>query len=254
MDLKDIPLEERLQLARDPETDCLLLERLGCDVEVAVRTAVAGNPSTTLDTLLTLADESEIDIVHALIHREEELDILLSRLVATPDVNALALLASHVRSVTAQSELMRHDDEEVVHSLLHNPHLTDETVRGLYKLCEDSIADGNLPLQILTHLGAHNVTPEHILRELSTFPMEVVRSAVAANPSTPLDVLEVLADDDSTMVRFIAWGNPFTPHYASAFEKYGVDISYARLIRGASAEYWGTLTYFMEDIPDEYWD
>lgn len=95
-----------------------------------------------------------------------------------------------------------------------NKYFTTDTTQQRYS--SDSIIDtSTLSFSELVNYAEDTGTPTKILKQLSTYRggnnSAIVRGAVASNPSTPVDVLLMLAEDREGYVRARVSKNPNTP-------------------------------------------
>lgn len=179
-------------VARNAFTPVNVLAELAQDRSVEVKTAVAKNASTPVNVLAELAKDPSFDVKTAVADNK----------ATTADI--LQLLAGDPELVANDS------NKKLAHALILKKKLPIETRMSLFNLL-----DGEVALQALELAGDLDTPPELLRKIGSSYHGHVfhddVMMLVAANPSTPSDVLEKLAHNPSNTYVSIVAMNPSAP-------------------------------------------
>lgn len=161
----------RRAVACNPSTSAETLKRLVVGAWYGVRVCLAGHRTAPLEVLWTLAAEADHWVVQALEHNPN----------APPELVLEAKRRSQVRSAEARERILAARDRK--------PHPADRL-----------------------RAAADPETSPEALRELARDASSAsLRAGLAANPSTPADVLLGLAGDEDIGVRIRVAKNPNTP-------------------------------------------
>lgn len=177
-------LADDISRARDPRTSPDELEQLATARRVAVRLAVAGNPSAPFRTLRLLAQDKNFGVRVALAE----------------------CLHDSARRAAAQS-----DDPVVRIVVARHSDLTDEVT--------DLLAVDADP-EVRETLAKHTESPE-TFRLLKADPVGAVRAGASENPCVSVQDLEALAGDPEPAVRAAVARSPRTP--AALVERLATD-------------------------------
>lgn len=160
--VRDRHREVRAYAATNPSTPAGLLAGAATDPVVLVRMAAATNRRTPGDALVVLA--------------------------ADPDVRVRRAVAGNHGAPAAAFRILLDDPDEVVQRRLG----WNATVPGDVAVALDRA--GEFPILAISD-GTADLSPDH-LRALASSDVDGYRYAVAEHPDAPADILEVLADDD----------------------------------------------------------
>ncbi|MGB8699183.1 MAG: DUF4132 domain-containing protein [Thermosynechococcaceae cyanobacterium] len=151
----------RTFVARHLNTPISVLELLANDAQFYVRRSVAENPNTPLDLLIKLAKDSE--------------------------PYACAGVAANVNTPAyLLEELSLVGDMQINYCLVKNPNITNEILRNIFRYSNS----GGFELVI-----RHPNLPADVLEELADHRDKSVRLEITKNPNTPAKGLEKLASD-----------------------------------------------------------
>ncbi len=231
--------EVRGAAALNPRTPAALLAERATDRVALVRMAAATNPCTPRDALLTLASDPDVRVRRSVAGNSsasaeafrilvEDADAVVhQRLgwnVAIPGAVALRLdaagefpilaITDGVVDLAAEElrELAGSDVDQFRYAAAEDP---DTPADVLEVLADD---DGAKPGRYIGHwipirsaVAANRSTPTPTVARLAGDPDPRVRASAADNPGCPVDVLRLLVDDDASIVRLSAVHNPRTP-------------------------------------------
>ena len=169
--------------------------------QAGIRSAVARNPSTPLNTLEMFADDEDIQVRSGLAINE-----------STP----LHIL----------EELAEDKDQYIRYNVARNPNTPTHILREYMKVRYDEHLDtSDKGIWTVFHGIAENPnTPEDILRDLAGHKDSGIRSNVARNPRTPPHILEQLAKNskkDEIFLRASLYHNKNTPRHVILSEDIG---------------------------------
>lgn len=168
--LSNQPLDDRQDIALDPNTTVDVLEQLAEDKDPSVRLCLICNeatPSYIIDKLLSEGSPYFL----------EQVALCLS----TPE-NILARLSESEHAVVRSR-------------VAWNTHTPSDI---LAKLSNDENT------AVIWNVAGNKSTPVDTLIKLSNHPDANTRGEVASNPSTPINILLLLLNDSSDIVRSIA--------------------------------------------------
>jgi hypothetical protein len=234
------------ELAKNPSTPTYLLQKLAQSSDDIIRHYVAKNLSTPVEVLIQLTEDSDLQVRECALknpnvpyleaHHQMQLGIyklLLAQAEAEETAKANELMARRSDSPYALTQVVQKGDQkakliaarsnktpiQVLEELAKDP---DETVRQVV------LQNANLPLQSLLelaqdkslnmrlwllHKSSHNKTPTPIelLEILAQDESEQVRAKVAEHPDSSVEILTRLANDSSREVKTKLTANPNTP-------------------------------------------
>ncbi|MFF1830735.1 hypothetical protein [Paenarthrobacter sp. NPDC058040] len=189
----------RREVASNPSASDAVIEQLARDAEASVRAAAAANPRTPMPVLERLASDQEPRVRAKVAGNHNLPQIVLVRLlndsvdsVRTPALENPAAPEDLVRDVKAEQERSLEQIRPSRAALEQKVAHKKAEVRMSVAFSPAADAD------LLTMLGGE-LRSSH------------VRSAVAANPNTPVAVLRALAGDDNDQVRQAVAFNGATP-------------------------------------------
>lgn len=241
--------------SQDPNTSLNRLTELAKSSDSIIRCYVAKNPSIPVEVLIELVRDSDIQVrecalkninvpyleEHQRMLIPEEYQqmilgyyrLLLAQVQAEEITKTNELLAQRPHSYYALAQVVEQGDQkakliaarsnktpiQILEQLAKDP---DETVRQVV------LQNTNLPLHSLLYLAgdkslnvrlwllyksSHNKTPTPIqlLEILAQDESEQVRAKVAEHPDTPVEILMRLANDTSREVKTKLTANPNTP-------------------------------------------
>jgi len=129
------------------------------------------------------------------------------------------LLDAAAAETTAPTDLqsmldtaLESDDIELVSRLARNPALTPAKLTLLYDSGKDSLNDPfSKKYSLFSSLARNLETPPAILADLAFSPFSSVRIEVIQNPSTPMETLTGMADDEDELVLSYLSDSPRLP-------------------------------------------
>ncbi len=199
--------EARRKLAEADDTPADILEELSRDSDRTIRTLVASNPNTSMETLVNLgrsfAEEITTNPIFSLLILEHPGDNFIRHCLA--------------RNLTTSTELLSNlaadSDYLVTYYVAENPNTPPASLLFLvekgYGCYTETFDNVNFPLSSLEKLAEHSKygiragiassinTPINISEKLSTDRKPSIRADVARNPNTPVYILEKLSTDSS---------------------------------------------------------
>ena len=156
-----------------------------------INEGLASNDNLTEAVLAELLETEEPEILKALSKNPSLTEERLLDAIETSSEEILTALAGNMNISDKIFDILSGKSEPVRKALSENPHLAVEQLENLW----DS---GGKERLVETALSSANY---EILEELSENPHLEIRIEVAKNPSTPVYLLEVLAQDESPKVR-----------------------------------------------------
>lgn len=198
----------RLALALADHTASNLLQQLADDEDAEVRRAVASNPNTPQDVLLTLGREFPDAIVANPIF-----NILL---LENPE--SLFVRLSLARSSTSSETLVNLSalpDEEILCAIAENSNTPVATLAQLVQnppqIYDYDDPDGSEFDRLFTCVAKNPNTPASLLIRLANHSGGSVRYVVAEHPNTPVSILDRFADSSNVEMHRAILRNPNTP-------------------------------------------
>jgi hypothetical protein len=239
-ELQNTDLSHRLALAAAEDTPSDVLQQLATDSALEVRQTVAGNPNTSIDTLVKLEAEFPDEIIANPIfnilllenpgNRFVRLCLARSRFtppevlqqlsdipdgeilraiaqnVATP-LPILEKLVYHTPNFVEEVEGMRPDPHAYtpLFSLVaKNPHTSVELINHLASLyCSNQF-----------ELAENPKTPVKFLKKYADYRNLDMHRALLQNPKIPVSVLEILAGEDNKEIRAVVKLHPYASQTA----------------------------------------
>lgn len=193
----------RERVAGNPSTSAETLQLLSKDAMASVRRIVAQNPHTGSDMLDILADDAEHEVQQAVAANLNTMASTVERIMATtnsPDDIGHIVAANAVLTEPTQHMLCR-GKVYVRFILSHNPCITRDVQQSL---AGDDVA--------FVRAGIGEITDDvRILGMLAEDPSQTVRAAVGMNRMTPKRALAKLASDQAPQVRESVAKNEQTP-------------------------------------------
>ena len=171
---------EKVELAKDPNTPKEVLKNLSKDEDLDIRESVAKNPNTPIDILTTLSKDK---------------NWYVRKCVALNSNTPIDILTT----------LSKDTDFDVRFGVAGNPNTPINILQELSK-------DKNWYVRMF--VAGNPSTPNEILQELSKNEDWVIRTHVAKNPNTPKETLITLSKDNDWGVRYGVAANPNTPKEA----------------------------------------
>ncbi|BAZ11925.1 leucine rich repeat variant [Calothrix sp. NIES-4071] len=235
----------RQAVSRNPNAPASALSELAEDTNSATRSWVAENPSTPANILVQLArqpiektinnvstvretalknpnfppqeryrlqllmeEENETASAHQLMARRPDSPYALSQVVEKGNQQAkLTAARSYKTPINILEQLAKDSDETVRQVVSQNSNLPLAT---LLELARDPSINVRLGL-VYKNPHQKRSTPVQLLEILAQDPSEQVRAKVAEHPDTPVEILIRLANDTSREVKTKLTGNPNTP-------------------------------------------
>ncbi|MGK7923525.1 MAG: hypothetical protein AB4080_26360 [Trichodesmium sp.] len=229
----------RQVISTNPNTPTRALAELAQDSNKTIRAEVAKNPGTPLEILLQLATKPlensksgtstiwekvlnnpslpPLERYRLLVEKEELQETVkaqefmskrpqsLAEVLKSNNIKALQNIARSLQTpINILEQLAEHPDEYVRSALLDNQNLPRATLRELARDSSDSIR------RSLGHKHSKH-TPVEILEMLADDRSEGVRAVVAENPQTSVETLVKLANDSSNYVKQKLVSNRNTP-------------------------------------------
>lgn len=207
-------VEERRELAGDPDTPPATLAVLADDSDGEVRSEVAWNPATPEATLERLVDNGEADTVGLNGAATPE---LLRRIVADHEYarDAVAM------NPAAPPDLLILLSDSYPDYVAGNPSAPPEALARLAEFepavpilaaeLDEAITPAEYAISVRRLVAGHGNCPPGTLDRLAGSQDRIVRAGVAANPNTRPGTLDRLAGDDRAVVRANAAINPAAP-------------------------------------------
>ncbi len=197
----------RRAIAKNPNTYASALEQLADDKDWNVRLAVAQNPNTPRGVLEKLAGDPN-QFVHLAIAKNRNTPAsALEQLAINCDNNIRTAIAENPNTPTKTLAQLSEDEHLVtLRAVAANPNTSPSV---LYKLASnsDSGVQGEV-LNMLKRIPKNSDVLSKILQKLAETNHDHVRNQVAIHCSTPVSVLEQLANGKER--EYVAW-NPSTP-------------------------------------------
>ncbi|WP_414512998.1 hypothetical protein [Nostoc sp. PCC 9305] len=243
------------QQSRDPNTSTNTLVELAKSSDSIIRCYVAKNPSIPAEVLIELVKDSDIQVRKCalininlpyldehqkmLIAKEYKQIILgyyrllLAQSEAEETAKANELIARRPDSPHALTQVVQKGDQKAKLTAARSNKTPIQVLEQLAKDADDTVRqvvlqNANLPLQSLLelardkslnvrlwllHKSSHNKTPTPIqlLEILAQDESEQVRAKVAEHPDSSVEILTRLANDTSREVKSRLTANPNTP-------------------------------------------
>ncbi len=197
----------RQAVARHPNTSPQTLRTLSRATERETRVAVARNAQTPFDVLQQLASDANSRVRGAVARNVAAPEDLLE-ILSSDECGAVRLdVALHPQTPIRVLEQLATDNEgRVLHALLRHPNLPTNLNSFVQERCSHATQWNSwLPEK---SVAANPKTPVEMLEKLALSPLLPTRRRVARHPNTPLNVLETLARDDDMFVRAGVAENP----------------------------------------------
>lgn len=227
--LRTVRVEPRAVLAGIPNLVESVVERMAHDRSPGVRSVVAARRDLSASVQAELASDSNTTVRLALVQNE-----------SIPRGLQVKIAADLLRDCL-ESELFEVLD--VVESGLRNDDLHSAIAESLERMSKSKARDPGLRVQA----AQHQLTPESVLRDLSSSADRDVREAVAGNSRTPRPLLAGLSRDGSAHVRCAVAENARTP--SEVIENLSYDLD-AR-VRSAVAERAGLPSDLLARLVDD---
>ena len=202
----------RAGVASNPNTPTELLELLAKDSDEVVRWAVAGNTSTPSDTLNLLSQDEDGVVRRAVVGNRNTSESILDPLDEDP-----------LDEEDLDEEDLDEEDEIDLHEVIYE---NEESITWISKKFISYSDDDYIRYRALNGIDEKKVSPrtlkflsddENAIEEDETYGTGVIhdgiRVAVARHPETPIEILEVLSEDEEPRVVDAVAGNPNTPIY-----------------------------------------
>ncbi|HEY9860440.1 MAG TPA: HEAT repeat domain-containing protein [Candidatus Obscuribacterales bacterium] len=227
---------DKQMVIRNPNAPASAFRELANDSNSTTRNWIAENPSAPVDVLIQLAKDTDGGVRSNALENPnlppmERYCLLLAKEEEEETAKANQLLASRPNSLYALAQLLEKGDRNAFVNAARNPltpvHILqqiakhpDETVRGVLLEKQDLPMSIRLELtrdpsvSIRSRLACkhpYRETPVQVLEVLALDESEQVRAFVAENPHTPIEVLVKLANDPSRTVKVKVASNPNTP-------------------------------------------
>ncbi|BAZ01968.1 leucine rich repeat variant [Tolypothrix tenuis PCC 7101] len=243
------------QQSQDPNTSPHILAELAKSSDSIIRCYVGKNSSTPLEALIELMKDSNLQVrecvlrninipyleEHQRIMIEEEYKqmilgryrLLLSQLDTEEITNAHQLMARRTDSPYALAQVLEKGDRNSKLTAARSNKTPIQVLQQLAKDADEAVRqavsqNANLPLHNLLELArdpsvnvrsnlaykpSHSKTPTPIqlLEILAQDESERIRARVAEHPNTPVEILVRLANDSSREVKTKLIANPNTP-------------------------------------------
>ncbi|QIR38607.1 hypothetical protein HCG51_19155 [Tolypothrix sp. PCC 7910] len=235
----------REKLARNPATPEYLLRRIADDRKEYLWRTLAENPNTPADLLLRFLNEEvektvysnttmfDLVIAHPNLPVLERYRLLLEKAEAQEITNAHQLMARRADSPYALAQVVEKGDRNSKLTAARSNKTPIQVLQQLAKDADEAVRqavskNANLPLNKLLELArdpsvnvrsnlaykpSHSKTPTPIqlLAILAQDESERIRARVAEHPDTPVEILVLLANDSSREVKTKLIANPNTP-------------------------------------------
>lgn len=187
-------------LAKQPNTNCFILEMLAEDRNTEIRKIVACNSNTPKSALKKLAEDSCKQVRLAVVQNPYTPSYLLEEIALTNKKNEIrACVAANPNTPTRLLQKFAEDKTwRIRQGVARNPRTS---VNLLEKLALDN--DSNVKSEI----ARNPKTPLYLLEKLARDSQSSVRHGVAENPSTPVEVLKKLAREYHSLVSKSAKNN-----------------------------------------------
>lgn len=201
MDLLNLSIRQKFDLAMDPATSAEVLEKLAFD-EVqgepdsydeayALRRWVAGNPNSPTELLRRLADDEELEVrLEVAKNSSTPLDLILK--FSGIEEFFFSVASNNSCPTELLDDFAKHRDEEIKQAVAANPNCSLVLIKKWAKVKNESIR---------ASVASNPNTPLQILQILASDSEAVVRMEVAANLNCPTDLLASLAKDSDSDVR-----------------------------------------------------
>ncbi|MGB3296221.1 MAG: hypothetical protein WBB01_24815 [Phormidesmis sp.] len=230
----------RFLVARYPNANFTMLERLAFDDSDLVRQTVAENLGTPCDLLVRMAEREKLTTSVGCYHtvssqicrRQDAPPEALDAIARQPiqSIRRMAVANANLASETLAWIAQNETDEAVLKGVAIHPNVEESVLaalveRGSVAVREAITALPNCPPQILLlelltqipstevclKIAANPSTPATNLDLFIASEKAVLRAAVASNPSLSITQLEQLAADDKIEVRRAVANNPNAP-------------------------------------------
>ncbi|MEH2260960.1 HEAT repeat domain-containing protein [Nostoc sp.] len=234
------------ELAKNPSTPTHLLQKLAQSSDNIIRHYIAKNPSTSVEILIQLTEDPDQQVRECALknpnvpyleaHRQMQLGIyqfLLAQTEAEETANDHQLMARRPDSSYALAQVVQKGDQKAKLTAACSNKTPIKVLEQLAKDADETVRqvvlqNANLPLQILLELArdkslnvrswllyksSHNktLTPIQLLEILAQDESEQVRAKVAEHPDSSVEILTRLANDTSREVKMKLTANPNTP-------------------------------------------
>ncbi|GHO47268.1 hypothetical protein [Ktedonospora formicarum] len=192
----------RRGVASNPRVPHTLLQQLASDSDDSVRRAAAFHPHLTPDELEIIALDSAAPVRAAIASRPQLNAATFAFLAADTEVLVRAALACNAHASLEVLTVLAHDTEiEVQAAAASNPRISRALMTELQKQSSKVIHAA---------LAGNAQTPPHILAQIATdlYPHSTMYRRLAANPRTPLSLLETLLQHNDRHVWAAIARNP----------------------------------------------
>lgn len=185
----------KIYLAQHPSVSSVTLARLYTSPSVPVRKAVCRNPHVGLEVMMRCAAESSSEVLTGVAGNPVTPQPILERLSHHSYYVIRAQVGFNSKTnPTILARLSRDKNAEVRASIVYHPELSEQV---LMRLARD-------PARLVRLRIASNIhTPVPVLLMLARDADEVVRWALL-RPQMPMEVLDILANDQSDRIRQMA--------------------------------------------------
>jgi hypothetical protein len=191
------------KLARSRHCPKELLQNLGARAVVAVRQAVAENPTCPAELLAQLSKDRSRNVRLAVAGNRRCPSSVLESFVSSRDNNLREAVAGNPKCpADLLAKLATNKDEWLRGGVAGN---TSCPADLLAKLATDKIA------RVRETVAGNTMCPADLLKKLALDKDEDVRGNVAANPKCPADLLRKLASDKNWSFREFVASNPNCP-------------------------------------------
>ena len=232
-------------LAKNPQSSPKILKQLARLPDDIIRYYVAKNPSTSVETLLALSEDSDRQVretalknsnlspnkhneiilgeykLEIALEQQEQIEqanqilvqrtdspYALARVLETGDRNAKISAARNRKTPTQVLEQLARDQDITVRKIVaENPNLP---LNSFLELAQDTSIKVRLTLAYKSS-RSKITTPVQLLEQLAQDESEQVRATVAEHPDTPVEILVRLANDSSLDVKKKLTANLNTP-------------------------------------------
>jgi hypothetical protein len=223
----------RGDLAENPALDAAQLRALATDVSPDVRRSVAHNPQVPLDVLASLAGTAKIGAT-LLPRIAAATPAEVEELAESPDPVVRMLLAARRDLPPGIRDALAADtDAKVLKSIAPHPGLSETRLRAMIdrhgvRVLARVATNPDASPSLLEHVTRHDPPVPKALREVARHPNATApsllacltdrqaRTAAAAHPALPAEVIVELLTDDEGRVAEAAAANPSLPRAVMA--------------------------------------
>lgn len=189
-DITEESRDERLRVAKDPNTRPSILNRLADSSEQIIRLAVADNPNTQNDTLSRLIFDRDHNVQQAAAGNPNTSVPVLVKFLEGP-----------------QDDRVSYAYRNILTEITERPDITDRLFHALINAATPAYLD-----DVLGKIAQNTKASPEILREVSSIAtrdnMEYVLNSLVSNPNIPDDLLEEFSQSDDQWRLGNLAGNP----------------------------------------------